>query len=50
MHRLAEILHKFEYYLCGRLMGCTWEECKDIWIARSPIYHAEKIEMPLLVS
>lgn len=49
MRRLDEILHKFEYYLCDRLMGGPWEECEDVWRERSPIYHADKIKMPLLV-
>ncbi|KAI0060422.1 alpha/beta-hydrolase [Artomyces pyxidatus] len=48
MRKLDEILHKFEYYLCDRLMGGKYEECKDVWHARSPIYHADKIKMPLL--
>ena len=49
MRRLDEILHKFEYYLCDRLMGGPWEECESVWRERSPIYHADKIKMPLLV-
>lgn len=49
MRKLDEVLHKFEYYLCDRLMGGTWEECEPVWRARSPIYHADKIIMPLLV-
>ncbi|THV07184.1 alpha/beta-hydrolase [Dendrothele bispora CBS 962.96] len=49
MRKLDEILHKFEYYLCDRLMGGTWEECEDVWKERSPVYHADKVEMPLLI-
>ncbi|KAJ7887476.1 alpha/beta-hydrolase [Mycena olivaceomarginata] len=49
MRKLDEVLHKFEYYLCDRLMGGTWEECEPVWRARSPIYHADKILMPLLI-
>jgi hypothetical protein len=49
MRKLDEILHKFEYYLCDRLMGGTWEECESVWRERSPVYHADKIQMPLLV-
>ena len=49
MKKMADILHKFEYWLCDRLMGGSWEECKDVWIERSPIYHTKKIQMPLLV-
>ncbi|KAI0042687.1 alpha/beta-hydrolase [Auriscalpium vulgare] len=49
MRKLDEVLHKFEYYLCDRLMGGRYEECRDVWHARSPIYHVDKIKMPLLV-
>lgn len=49
MRKLDEILHKFEYHLCDRLMGGKWEECESVWRERSPIYHADKIKMPLLV-
>ncbi|KAJ6584717.1 Alpha/Beta hydrolase protein [Mycena capillaripes] len=49
MRGLDEILHKFEYYLCDRLMGGTWEECPDVWKERSPIYHVDKVEMPMLI-
>ncbi|KAF8589755.1 alpha beta-hydrolase [Ramaria rubella] len=38
MRKLDEILHKFEYYLCDRLMGGTWEECEDVWRARANAY------------
>ncbi|THH32604.1 hypothetical protein EUX98_g1574 [Antrodiella citrinella] len=49
MKKLGDVLHKFEYWLCDRLMGGSWEECKDVWIERSPIHHMDKILMPLLV-
>ncbi|KAJ6612726.1 alpha/beta-hydrolase [Mycena sp. CBHHK59/15] len=49
MRKLDEVLHKFEYYLCDRLMGGKWEECESVWRERSPIYHADKIQMPLLI-
>ncbi|KDQ26376.1 hypothetical protein PLEOSDRAFT_1043609 [Pleurotus ostreatus PC15] len=49
MRKLDEILHKFEYYLCDRLMGGTYEEITEVWHERSPIYHVDKIKMPLLV-
>ncbi|KAJ7019907.1 Alpha/Beta hydrolase protein, partial [Mycena alexandri] len=48
MGKLDQILHKFEYYLCDRLMGRTWEECESVWRERSPVYHADKIRVPLL--
>ncbi|KDQ07700.1 hypothetical protein BOTBODRAFT_70240 [Botryobasidium botryosum FD-172 SS1] len=48
MRKLDEILHKFEYYLCDRLMGGKWEECESVWRERSPIYHVDRIKMPML--
>ncbi|KAJ7126925.1 Alpha/Beta hydrolase protein [Mycena epipterygia] len=42
-------LHKFERHLCDRLMGGTWDQCESVWRERSPIYHIDKIKMPLLM-
>ena len=50
MKKLDEILHKFEYHLCDRLMGGKFEAIPDVWKERSPIYHAREMKMPLLVS
>jgi dipeptidyl aminopeptidase/acylaminoacyl peptidase len=50
MRKLDAIMHKQEYFLCNRLMGGTWEECSDVWKSRSPVYHVDKIKMPMLVS
>jgi dipeptidyl aminopeptidase/acylaminoacyl peptidase len=49
MRKMGEVLHKFQYYLCARLMGGMWEECESVWKERSPIYHVDNIKMPLLV-
>ena len=49
MRLLDEILHKFEYYLCDRLMGGPYEDDPETWKERSPVYHVDKIKMPLLV-
>ena len=49
MRLLDEILHKFEYYLCDRLMGGPYVNDPETWKERSPIYHVDKIKMPLLV-
>ncbi|CAL1697607.1 unnamed protein product [Somion occarium] len=49
MKLLDDILHKFEYYLCDRLMGGPYEDIPDVWKERSPIYHVDKIKMPLLI-
>src|SRR5262249_14729277 len=49
MQKLYEIAHKFEYHLCARLMGGKYDY-PDVWKERSPIYHTDKITMPLLVS
>ena len=49
MKKLDDILHKFEYHLCDRLMGGKYDDIPQVWIERSPIYHGNKIKMPLLV-
>ena len=49
MKKLDDILHKFEYYLCDRLMGGTYQEIPEVWKQRSPLYHVDKIKMPMLV-
>ena len=49
MKKLDDILHKFEYHLCDRLMGAPYEENVQLWKDRSPIFNVDKIRMPLLV-
>ncbi|KAK7689593.1 hypothetical protein QCA50_007385 [Cerrena zonata] len=49
MKKLCDVLHKFEFYFGDRLMGGPYEEIPDVWKERSPIYHADQIQMPLLV-
>ncbi|KAF4563091.1 hypothetical protein EYR36_003530 [Pleurotus pulmonarius] len=49
MKKFNEVLHKFEYGLCERMMGGRFEDIPEVWRARSPIYNLDKIKMPLLV-
>lgn len=47
---LAQFTHKFELEYMVKLMGGTIDEIPDVYDKdRSPIYHADKIEKPLLV-
>lgn len=47
---LAQFTHKFELRYMEKLMGGTIEEIPDVYDKeRSPLFHADKIETPLLV-
>ncbi|KAH9925016.1 alpha/beta-hydrolase [Epithele typhae] len=46
---LAKFTHKFESQYLFKLVGGTPEEVPEVYTARSPVYHAEKITAPLLV-
>ena len=48
--KLYEFTHKFESKYMAKLVGGTPEEVPDVYKARSPIYHADKIASALLVS
>ena len=48
--KLYEFTHKFESKYIAKLVGGTPEEVPDLFKARSPIYHADNIVSPLLVS
>jgi dipeptidyl aminopeptidase/acylaminoacyl peptidase len=48
--KLTEDAHKFESRYLEKLVGGTPEEVPELYKARSPVNHADKIEAPLLVS
>ena len=50
LRKLYEFTHKFESKYLAKLIGGTPEEVPDVYKARSPIYHADKIVSALLVS
>lgn len=48
---LAQFTHKFELTYMEKLLGGTLEEIPDVYDKeRSPLYHADQIDTPLLVS
>lgn len=47
---LAEDTHKFESRYEEKLLGGPPDKIPHIFRARSPLFHAEKIKAPLLVS
>ena len=49
LRSLAKETHKFESHYLEKLMGGTLEEIPDVYEARSPVFHADKIKTPLLV-
>ncbi|KAH7886673.1 Alpha/Beta hydrolase protein [Phlebopus sp. FC_14] len=46
---LAQFTHKFELKYMGKLLGGTPEEIPEVYDARSPVKHADRITVPLLV-
>ena len=48
--KLYDFTHKFESKYTGKLLGGTPQEVPDVYKARSPIFHADNIVSPLLVS
>ena len=50
MRKLEEDTHKFESSYLSKLMGGTPEEVPDVYRQRSPVFHADNIVAPLLVS
>ncbi|EMD35932.1 hypothetical protein CERSUDRAFT_115835 [Gelatoporia subvermispora B] len=49
LYKLAEFTHKFESHYLFKLVGGTPEEVPQVYDARSPVFHADKIKSPLLV-
>lgn len=50
LRSLTKETHKFESHYAEKLIGGTLEEIPEVYEARSPIFHADKITTPLLVS
>lgn len=50
MFKLAEFTHKFESQYLTKLLGGTPEEIPEVYKERSPVFLADKIKAPLLVS
>ncbi|EPQ53311.1 alpha/beta-hydrolase [Gloeophyllum trabeum ATCC 11539] len=46
---LANDTHKYESHYMEKMMAGTPAEIPEVYKARSPIYHAEKIKSPLLI-
>ncbi|KAF8901365.1 alpha/beta-hydrolase [Gymnopilus junonius] len=49
LKKLAEFTHKFESRYLDHLIGGTTEQVPEIYASRSPIHHAKKIVVPLLI-
>jgi dipeptidyl aminopeptidase/acylaminoacyl peptidase len=50
LKKLNEDTHKFESSYLPRLVGGTPNEIPEVYRARSPVFHADNIIAPLLVS
>ncbi|KAL5512362.1 hypothetical protein ACEPAG_3354 [Sanghuangporus baumii] len=49
LFNLAKFTHKFESHYMDKLLGGRPEEIPDVYKARSPVYHADQINVPLLL-
>ncbi|KAF9475582.1 alpha/beta-hydrolase [Pholiota conissans] len=49
LQKMVEITHKFESQYLYRLLGGTPDEVPEVYRARSAVYHADKIVVPLLI-
>lgn len=50
LRKLAEFTHKFESRYLEKLVGGTPEEVPELYKERSPVFHADQIKSPILVS
>lgn len=50
LKKLAEDTHKFESRYLEKLVGGRPEEVPEVYKERSPVFHADRITSPLLVS
>ena len=48
LEALARDCHKFESRYCDSLIG-AWPECKDVYVARSPIHFTQRLSRPLIL-
>ncbi|KIJ53642.1 hypothetical protein M422DRAFT_109750, partial [Sphaerobolus stellatus SS14] len=49
LKRFTETTHKFQLHYMFKLQGGTPEEIPEVYRERSPLYHADKIEVPLIM-
>ncbi|KAJ7135953.1 Alpha/Beta hydrolase protein [Mycena epipterygia] len=49
LRKLVELTHKFQSKYVQTLVGGTPEDIPDVYDARSPVFHAKNITMPLLI-
>jgi dipeptidyl aminopeptidase/acylaminoacyl peptidase len=47
---LSQFSHKFENPYMDKLLGGSYEQTPKVYVERSPITHADRIVVPLLVS
>ncbi|KAJ7677742.1 alpha/beta-hydrolase [Mycena polygramma] len=49
LRKLTELTHKFQSWYVQGLVGGTYDEIPEIYRARSPVFHAHNIKVPLLI-
>ncbi|KAJ7473908.1 alpha/beta-hydrolase [Mycena galericulata] len=50
LRKLTEFTHKFQSWYAQTLVGGTYDEIPEVYRARSPVFHAHNIKVPLLGS
>ena len=50
LKRLSEVTHKYQSWYVQSLLGGTYEQKAEVYLARSPLYHVQNIKVPVLVS
>ncbi|KAJ6481464.1 alpha/beta-hydrolase [Mycena vitilis] len=49
LRKLTELTHKFQSWYVQGLVGGSYDEIPEIYRARSPVFHAHNIKVPLLI-
>ncbi|KAJ7432880.1 alpha/beta-hydrolase [Mycena galericulata] len=49
LRKLTEFTHKFQSWYAQTLVGGTYDEIPEVYRARSPVFHAHNIKVPLLI-
>ncbi|KAF7289824.1 Dipeptidyl peptidase family member 6 [Mycena indigotica] len=49
LHKLTQFTHKFQSHYAQALIGGSFEDIPDVYHARSPVFHAHDISVPLLI-
>ncbi|KAJ7695401.1 alpha/beta-hydrolase [Mycena rosella] len=49
LRKLTELTHKFQSWYAQTLVGGAYQDIPEVYRARSPVFHAHNIKVPLLI-